>query len=97
MNPAISYVIASVERSGTHLLCSILRSTGIVGVAGGVFFVQARRNLGKTLGRAIARRLCAPHLTAKYRSGWSLRHGCNVELFRTNAPDVAGNSRIQKS
>ena len=31
MNPAISYVIASVQRSGTHLLCSILRSTGIAG------------------------------------------------------------------
>jgi LPS sulfotransferase NodH len=31
MNPAISYIIASVQRSGTHLLCSILRSTGIAG------------------------------------------------------------------
>ena len=31
MNPAISYVIASIQRSGTHLLCSILRSTGIAG------------------------------------------------------------------
>ena len=31
MNPAIPYVIASVQRSGTHLLCSILRSTGIAG------------------------------------------------------------------
>ena len=29
MNPAISYIITSVQRSGTHLLCSILRSTGI--------------------------------------------------------------------
>jgi len=29
--PAISYVIASVQRSGTHLLCSILRGTGIAG------------------------------------------------------------------
>ncbi|HEU5247684.1 MAG TPA: Stf0 family sulfotransferase [Candidatus Udaeobacter sp.] len=32
MNPAISYIIASVQRSGTHLLCSILRSTGIAGL-----------------------------------------------------------------
>jgi LPS sulfotransferase NodH len=32
MNPAISYIIASVQRSGTHLLCSILRSTGIAGI-----------------------------------------------------------------
>jgi LPS sulfotransferase NodH len=31
LNPAISYIIASVQRSGTHLLCSILRSTGIAG------------------------------------------------------------------
>jgi trehalose 2-sulfotransferase len=31
MKPAISYVIASVQRSGTHLLCSILRSTGMAG------------------------------------------------------------------
>jgi LPS sulfotransferase NodH len=31
MNPAISYIIGSVQRSGTHLLCSILRSTGRAG------------------------------------------------------------------
>lgn len=31
MNPAISYIIASVQRSGTHLLCSILRSTATAG------------------------------------------------------------------
>jgi LPS sulfotransferase NodH len=31
MKPAISYLIASVQRSGTHLLCSILRSSGIAG------------------------------------------------------------------
>jgi trehalose 2-sulfotransferase len=31
MSAAISYIIASVQRSGTHLLCSILRSTGIAG------------------------------------------------------------------
>jgi LPS sulfotransferase NodH len=31
MKPAISYVIASIQRSGTHLLCSILRSTGVAG------------------------------------------------------------------
>src|SRR5207253_8995670 len=29
VNTAISYIITSVQRSGTHLLCSILRSTGI--------------------------------------------------------------------
>ncbi len=28
MKPRISYIIGSVQRSGTHLLCSILRSTG---------------------------------------------------------------------
>jgi LPS sulfotransferase NodH len=31
MKPANFYIIASVQRSGTHLLCSILRSTGIAG------------------------------------------------------------------
>jgi len=31
MSAAVSYIITSVQRSGTHLLCSILRSTGIVG------------------------------------------------------------------
>ena len=31
MKPAIFYIIASTQRSGTHLLCSILRSTGIAG------------------------------------------------------------------
>jgi LPS sulfotransferase NodH len=31
MKPAISYVVASIQRSGTHLLCSILRSTRVAG------------------------------------------------------------------
>jgi LPS sulfotransferase NodH len=31
MKTPISYIIASIQRSGTHLLCSILRSTGIAG------------------------------------------------------------------
>ncbi len=31
MKREISYIIASVQRSGTHLLCSILRSTGVAG------------------------------------------------------------------
>ena len=31
MKPAIPYIIASTQRSGTHLLCSVLRSTGIAG------------------------------------------------------------------
>jgi LPS sulfotransferase NodH len=31
MKPAISYIIASTQRSGTHLLCNILRSTGVAG------------------------------------------------------------------
>ena len=31
MKPRISYIIGSVQRSGTHLLCSILRSTGVAG------------------------------------------------------------------
>src|SRR5262245_59048086 len=31
MSAAVSYIITSVQRSGTHLLCSILRSTGIAG------------------------------------------------------------------
>lgn len=31
MKQGISYIVASVQRSGTHLLCSILRSTGLAG------------------------------------------------------------------
>ena len=31
MSAAISYVIASVQRSGTHLLCSLLQGTGVAG------------------------------------------------------------------
>jgi trehalose 2-sulfotransferase len=31
MKPSVCYLIASVQRSGTHLLCSILRSTGVAG------------------------------------------------------------------
>jgi len=31
VNPEISYIIASVQRSGTHLLCSILQGTEIAG------------------------------------------------------------------
>ena len=50
MNPAISYVITSIQRSGTHLLCSILRSTWHRRFARRAFFVEARRNLGKNVG-----------------------------------------------
>jgi trehalose 2-sulfotransferase len=31
MNPLSSYIICSVQRSGTHLLCSILEKTGLAG------------------------------------------------------------------
>jgi len=31
VKPRISYIVGSVQRSGTHLLCSILRSTGVAG------------------------------------------------------------------
>ena len=31
MEIRISYIIASVQRSGTHLLCSLLRNTGVAG------------------------------------------------------------------
>ncbi|HEY6205200.1 MAG TPA: Stf0 family sulfotransferase [Chthoniobacterales bacterium] len=34
MIPAISYIICSVQRSGTHLLSSILRGTGVAGRPG---------------------------------------------------------------
>ena len=64
-------------------------------IARGAFFVQARRNLGKTLGRTIARRVCAKRFAGKYGIQWSFRHCRNVELFRTNAPDVAGNPCMQ--
>jgi LPS sulfotransferase NodH len=44
MNPAISYVIASIQRSGTHLLCSILRSTGVAGSPDEHFLSKPREN-----------------------------------------------------
>ena len=34
MNLLNSYVIASIQRSGTHLLCSLLRGTGVAGSPG---------------------------------------------------------------
>jgi LPS sulfotransferase NodH len=34
MTPAISYLVCAVQRSGTHLLSSILRSTGVAGRPG---------------------------------------------------------------
>ena len=40
MKPAVSYIICSVQRSGTHLLCSILRSTGVAGRPGEYFFCK---------------------------------------------------------
>jgi LPS sulfotransferase NodH len=40
VKPPISYIIASVQRSGTHLFCSILRSTGVAGRPGEHFFCK---------------------------------------------------------
>jgi LPS sulfotransferase NodH len=50
MNPAISYVIASIQRSGTHLLCSILRSTGVAGSPGEHFLSKRRKNCEERWG-----------------------------------------------
>jgi len=41
VKPASSYIIASVQRSGTHLLCSILRSTGVAGSPDEFFLSKA--------------------------------------------------------
>ena len=35
-----SYIIASVQRSGTHLLCTLLRSTGVAGLPDEHFFAK---------------------------------------------------------
>jgi LPS sulfotransferase NodH len=40
MKPDVSYVIASIQRSGTHLLCSILRGTGVAGSPGEHFLCK---------------------------------------------------------
>jgi len=40
INTPISYIIASIQRSGTHLLCSILRSTGVAGAPGEYFLAK---------------------------------------------------------
>jgi trehalose 2-sulfotransferase len=50
MNPAISYIIASVQRSGTHLLCSILRSTGVVGAPAEYFLSKPGETWEKRWG-----------------------------------------------
>jgi len=50
LNPAISYVIASVQRSGTHLLCSILRSSGIAGSPGEYFLSKPGETWEKRWG-----------------------------------------------
>jgi trehalose 2-sulfotransferase len=50
MNPAISYVVASVQRSGTHLLCSILQSTGIAGSPGEHFLSKPGETWEKRSG-----------------------------------------------
>ena len=42
MSAATSYMIASVQRSGTHLLCSILRSIGVVGSPAEYFMSKLR-------------------------------------------------------
>jgi trehalose 2-sulfotransferase len=40
LKPVTSYIIASVQRSGAHLLCSILRSTGVAGSPGEYFLCK---------------------------------------------------------
>jgi LPS sulfotransferase NodH len=50
MDPAISYIIASVQRSGTHLLCSILRSTGLAGSPGEHFLSKPGETWEKRWG-----------------------------------------------
>jgi trehalose 2-sulfotransferase len=50
MKPAISYVIASIQRSGTHLLCSLLRSTGVAGWPGEHFLSKPGETWEKRWG-----------------------------------------------
>ncbi|MFN2541374.1 MAG: Stf0 family sulfotransferase, partial [Chthoniobacterales bacterium] len=50
MKPPISYIIASVQRSGTHLLCSILRSTNVAGKPGEYFFCKRTETWEKRWG-----------------------------------------------
>jgi trehalose 2-sulfotransferase len=50
MKPEISYIIASIQRSGTHLLCSILRSTGVAGWPGEHFLSRPGETWEKRWG-----------------------------------------------
>jgi trehalose 2-sulfotransferase len=50
MKPAVSYIIASIQRSGTHLLCSILRSTGVAGSPGEHFLSKPGETWEKRSG-----------------------------------------------
>ncbi len=38
MKPIVSYIICSVQRSGTHLLCNILERTGLAGLPNEYFY-----------------------------------------------------------
>jgi trehalose 2-sulfotransferase len=65
VKPPISYIIVSVQRSGTHLLCSILRSTGVAGKPGEYFFCKRTETWEKRWG--------SPSRTAYLER--ALRHG----------------------
>jgi len=46
----ISYIVASIQRSGTHLLCSILRNTGLAGSPEEHFLSKPRETWEKRWG-----------------------------------------------
>jgi trehalose 2-sulfotransferase len=50
MKPDVSYVIASIQRSGTHLLCGILRGTGVAGSPGEHFLCKPGHTWEKRWG-----------------------------------------------
>lgn len=50
MKPTISYIICSVQRSGNHLLCSILQSTGLAGRPDEHFFCKRNETWEKRWG-----------------------------------------------
>src|SRR5437773_8818820 len=57
-------------------------------MAPGIFFVEARRNVGKALELAIARRVHRTGVAGEYGPPWRFWRCGDVELFRTNAPNA---------
>ena len=95
MKPAISYIIASTQRSGTHLLCSILRTTGIAGSPDEFFLSKPGETWEKRRGAPSRDGYIERVLQDNTGANGGFGAVRDVELFRTNAPNATGTSGAQ--